>query len=75
MTETSDQVTIDMSVPWLSFLLLTQVSMAAIWTGLKGNKSKKELKVMLLGAVSKSNSGHGNTMLTWDKDQVYIVRF
>jgi hypothetical protein len=46
--------------------------MPAIWIGLESSEKEKELKGMLLGAISKSNSGHGGTMLTWEKDQVYI---
>ena len=37
-------------------------------------EKEKELKDMLLSAISESKSGHGGTMLTWDKDQVYIQR-
>ena len=63
-----------MSGPWVSFGLLTQFSMPLISIGFKNGEKEKELKDMLLSAISESKSGHGGTMLTWDKDQVYIQR-
>jgi len=48
--------------------------MALISIGFKNGEKEKELKDMLLSAISESKSGHGGTMLTWDKDQVYIQR-
>lgn len=63
-----------MSGPWVSFGLLTQFSMPLIWIGFKNGEKEKEFKGMLLSAISESKSGHGGTMLTWDKDQVYIQR-